>query len=591
MYRPTRFFFVLLAAAASAAPATAAVFGVGPPGSAGGCTHTDVQAAIDAAAANPGPDEIRLVRNSAPGYTGQALVIDGQDLTLIGGLPDCAATTPNGRTWLNGAGGVAAPVITIRSDTGIPLQVRLEGLGLEGGDNEGPHAGGGLAIRAPGDVVLARSSILGNSAPMGAGIGIFGAEGDGATRVTLGDSVTISGNVYSGDSPSLGGGISVQGAHLSLCGNDTYVHWNRAFNGGGIWVAGVYAQWPARLDLCSANLPSSPVLENNSAVRGGGLQVQSHATVRIYTRDAERPLRIARNRAEYGGAIDASGPTAKVDLWEVHVAGNSGDREGGAFTLFDGAQIGVSAGTSPDAPSGAAVCADHRCNTLADNWSDPVQGAGGTVASLATLPTTAPPRLRIDNALITRNVGTSLFSAIQLEPGATTPAQISLRNSVIAGNPRASYGIRVNDGSEFLCDMCSVAYNDLESTGGGAFIVSNGPVRLRRSIIWEPERHLFVGTPGNLSAQSLLVHDDTGLAGQSDIRVGNPRFVDDAGDFHLRPDSPALDSAAADETPATDLDGNPRVSDLADVPDRLGAVDLGAYERSDNDSVFRDGFE
>lgn len=590
MDRPNCLFFVLLAAAASAAPATAAVFGVGPPGTAGGCTHTDVQAAIDAAAANPGPDEIRLVRNSAPGYTVQALVIDGQDLTLIGGLPDCAATTPNGRTWLSGAGGVAAPVIAIRSDMGTPLQIRLEGLGLQGGDSEGPNAGGGLAIRARGDFVLSHSDILGNSAPMGAGIGIFGAEGDGATRVTLGDSVTIAGNIYSGDSPSLGGGISVQGADLSLCGNDTSLQWNRAFNGGGIWIAGVSAQWPARLDLCAANLPSRPVLENNSAARGGGLQVQAYATVRIYTRDAERPLRISRNRAEYGGAIDASGPTAKVDLWDVHVAGNFGDREGGAFTLFDGAQIGVSPATSPDAPPGAAVCADHRCNTLADNWSDPVQGLGGTVAALATLPNTAPPRLRIDNALITRNVGTSLFSAIQLEPGATTPAQISLRNSVIAANPQAAYGISVNDGSEFICDLCTIAYNGLESTGG-ALIVSNGPVRLRRSIIWEPGRDLFAVTPGNLSAQSLLVHDNADLAAQSDIRVGNPRFVDDAGDFHLRPDSPALDSAAADETPATDLDGNPRARDLADVPDRLGVVDLGAYERSDNDSVFRDGFE
>jgi hypothetical protein len=588
---PIRFFFVLLAAAASAAPATAAVFGVGPPGSPGGCTHTDVQAAIDAAAANPGPDEIRLVRNSTPGYTEQALVIDGQDLTLIGGLPDCAATIPNGRTWLSGAGGVAAPVITIRSDTNTPLQVRLEGLGLEGGDNEGPSPGGGLAIRARGEFELAHSDILGNSAPIGAGIGIFGAEGDGATRVTLGDSVTIAGNVYSGELPSIGGGISVHGADLSLCGNDTSLQWNRAFNGGGIWVAGLTAQWPARLNLCAANLPSRPVLENNSATRGGGLQVQSHATVRIYTRDAEKPLRIARNRADYGGAIDAAGPTAKVDLWDVHVAGNTGVLEGGAFTLFDGAQIGVSPATNPDAPPDAAVCADHRCNTLADNWTDPAQGLGGTIAALATLPTTAPPQLHIDNALITRNVGTRLFSAIQLEPGVIAPAQISLRNSVIGANPQAASWVTVNDGSQFLCDLCTVAYNGPESTSGGALIVSNGPVRLRRSIIWEPGRDLFTGTAGNLSAQSLLVHNDADLAGQSDIRVGDPRFVDDTGDFHLRPDSPALDSAAADDTPATDLDGNPRVRDLLDVPNRLGVVDLGAYERLDNDVLFRDGFE
>lgn len=592
MNRPAWSFFALLAAAASAAPASAAVYRVGPPGTSGGCTHTEVQAAIDAAAANPGADEIRLVRNTAPGYTQQALVIDGQDLTLTGGLADCAALTINGRTWLSGEGGIAAPVIAIRGSTGSRLQVRLEGLGLQGGDNDGyQYFGGGLSIHAGGDFVLANSDILGNSAPMGAGIGIVGAEGDGITRVTLGDSVTISGNGYSGDSVSVGGGIHVYGAYLSICGSGTSIRWNHAYNAGGIRVAGVSASWPARLELCAANPPDSPVLENNSALRGGGLQVQYHATARVYTRDADRPLRIANNRADYGGAIDATGATTRVDLWEVHIAGNTGDREGGAFTLFDGAQIGVHPATSPDAPPGAVSCASHRCNTLADNRSDGVQGVGSAVAALSTLPNAAAPQLHIDNALITGNRGTRLFSAIRLESGTAAPARISLRNSVIAANPQASSWIQVTGGSEFLCDLCTVAYNGPASTGGGPLLASDGPVHLSRSIIWDPGRDLFATAPASLSAQSLLVHDDSDLAGQADIRVGDPRFIDNAGNFHLRPDSPALDSAAADDVPAFDLDGNPRVRDLTDIPDRLGAVDLGAYERRDNDSLFRDGFE
>lgn len=591
MNRSVWSFFVLLAAAAPMAPAAAAVFRVGPPGTTGGCTHTDVQAAIDAAAANPGADEIRLVRNTVPGYTQQALVIDDQDLTMTGGLADCAAAIPNGRTWLSGEGGVAAPVVAIRSSVGIRLQVHLEGLGLQGGDSEGPDPGGGLAIRAGGDFVLANSDILGNSARLGAGIGIYGAEGDGATRVTLGDNVIISGNAYSGDSISIGGGIAVYGADLSICGAGTSIRWNHAFNAGGIGVAGNSASWPARLELCAANSPGTPVLEYNSAVRGGGLQVQYYATARVYTRDADRPLRIANNRADYGGAIDATGATARVDLWEVHVAGNTGDREGGAFTLFDGARIGVHPASSPDAPPGAVSCADRRCNTLANNWSDPAQGQGSSVAALSTLPNAAPPQLHIDSALITGNRGASLFSAIQLEAGTATPARISLRNSVIAANPQATSWVQVTGGSEFLCDLCTIAYNSPANMGGASLISSDGPVHLRRSIVWDPGRDLFTGAPASLSAQSLLVHDDSDLAGQTDIRVGNPQFIDGARDFHLRPDSPALDSAAADEAPAFDLDGNPRVRDLADVPDRHGALDLGAYERSDNDSLFRDGFE
>lgn len=591
MNRPVLSFFVLLATAASTAPAAAAVFSVGPPGTAGGCTHSDVQAAIDAAAANPGPDEIRLVRNTAPGYTQQALLIDGQDLTVNGGVADCASVVPIGRTWLNGEGGAAAPVIAIRGNPGTQLQVRLQGLALRGGDSEGPDPGGGLSIRAGGDFELAESDILENSAPLGAGIGIFGAEGDGATRVTVGDNVIISGNAYSGTAPGIGGGIGVLGADLSLCGSNSAVRWNHAYNAGGIWLSGVSANWPAHLELCAANAPTSPVLENNSATRGGGLQVQSHATARIYTRDADRPLRIARNSADYGGAIDTRDPSARTDLWEVHIAENTGFLEGGAFTLFNGAQIHIRPALSADAPSDAVPCASHRCNALSYNRSHAGQGLGSAVAVLSTTPNTVPPQLHIDNALIIGNSGTSLFSAVQIESGAATPAVISLRNSVIAANAQAASWIQMSGGSEFRCDLCTVAYNGPPGTDATALISSNGPVQLRRTIVWEPGRDLIAGTAASVSAQSLLVHDASDLAGQADIRVANPNFVNDAGDFHLRPDSPALDSAAADGTPATDLDGNPRARDLDDIPDRLGVVDLGAYERRDNDYLFGNGFE
>ena len=52
---------------------------------------------------------------------------------------------------------------------------------------------------------------------------------------------------------------------------------------------------------------------------------------------------------------------------------------------------------------------------------------------------------------------------------------------------------------------------------------------------------------------------------------GDPRFVDpEAGDFHLRPDSPAIDRGTAEDAPSVDLEGTPR-------PQGRG-YDLGAYE-------------
>lgn len=56
---------------------------------------------------------------------------------------------------------------------------------------------------------------------------------------------------------------------------------------------------------------------------------------------------------------------------------------------------------------------------------------------------------------------------------------------------------------------------------------------------------------------------------------GDPKFVARAwgaeGDYHLMPDSPAIDAGTANGAPSGDLDGNPRPSGLA--------PDLGAYER------------
>jgi len=69
------------------------------------------------------------------------------------------------------------------------------------------------------------------------------------------------------------------------------------------------------------------------------------------------------------------------------------------------------------------------------------------------------------------------------------------------------------------------------------------------------------------------------FTGYWDVDEGNqivdPKFFDiEGGDFHLSPDSPAIDAgdnSFVSETKATDLDGNPRIGN--------SLVDIGAYER------------
>ena len=68
-----------------AAPVHALTFLVGAGGAP--CDYATIQAAIDAAANNPGPDAILVARDQ--NYTAQALTIGSQDLYLWGGYNNC----------------------------------------------------------------------------------------------------------------------------------------------------------------------------------------------------------------------------------------------------------------------------------------------------------------------------------------------------------------------------------------------------------------------------------------------------------------------------------------------------------------------
>lgn len=69
------------------APASAALYRVGLGGTLNGCTHSSLQAAIDTAKNHAGPDTIYLIQGMTD--AGQALNIEGQDLTIVGGYENC----------------------------------------------------------------------------------------------------------------------------------------------------------------------------------------------------------------------------------------------------------------------------------------------------------------------------------------------------------------------------------------------------------------------------------------------------------------------------------------------------------------------
>jgi hypothetical protein len=144
-----------------------------------------------------------------------------------------------------------------------------------------------------------------------------------------------------------------------------------------------------------------------------------------------------------------------------------------------------------------------------------------------TLPDDSAPDI-INNTLVRNTVG------IKVSRGVSAASQI-YRNNIIQGN---GIGLEVETGTE-----------------------ANNPR-------WE--NNLVFGNGTNY----VVISDLTGIAGNISV---DALFVDAvAGDYRLRPESPAIDAGAPTTAPAEDFDGRPRPQD--GDGDGAPEVDMGAFE-------------
>ena len=130
-----------------AGPAFAATLTVGG----AGCSHPDLNAALVAAAASPGFDEIRLLAGSS--YQGQFLV-NSDALSIAGGFATCAATTPSGSSTLLGTNASRALFL---NSFGTVLLSRLN---ITGGTVTGD--GGGALFQGSGNIQLTDVLLFGS---------------------------------------------------------------------------------------------------------------------------------------------------------------------------------------------------------------------------------------------------------------------------------------------------------------------------------------------------------------------------------------------------------------------------------------------
>lgn len=596
-------FLLLTVCAFASSTAQAAIFTVG---GAVNCTHTSIQAALNAAAANAQTDIIRISNQLT--YSAQTISTGGGDFTLEGGYSDCSTTTPTGSTTISGQGGVADSVFKISGD-GVRnfkrlLITRGDAIGFDG-------RGGGIRFDGTGDLILEDVSVDQNAALSGGGI-YFRSTG-GAATLLINNNSSVSRNVAI-EADGHGGGITITGnARLIMAANNTSIFSNTASGdnsrGGGIAVFG-----PARADIGSPGLGPFGAIYDNEAEFGGGVSVYARnapdgfepARIRLYTTVATRPVRIHGNRARsLGGAGFARSDSnfapdqAGLCLLDARVDDNAAP-EGAALyldTAFNaiginpvGSILSINAGGfACDAPEsaealGAVRCTPNvaGCNVIENNRAINIPNGAPTTGATILVQTESESVLRRVSFL--NNSGGSV---IDLREAKLFDFSLGL----IAGNATSSNLLKANSGTQsFRVVNASISDNAI----GDARVISragSGSIEIKSNLINQPGK-LTLGYGGNVSSASpdiaYNVVTDVSTLPPNSFNVSGPiRLIDPArGNFRQRIASRGVDALPIVAGDDRDLDG--RLFDFLNpiYAATVGAAngrDAGAFERQFGD--------
>ena len=566
--------------------------------------YATIQAAIDAAAANPGADYVWISNdNGSLTYSGQHITVNDADGVIIeGGFSDCNDFDPGvSYTTISGAGNGGFPVFDIGGGN-----VYLGNLIIEGGDHGSGVNGGGISFSGSGEVDIAQTYIFLNHADNGGGINVNGTQA-GLALVKLLHDTTI----YLNGAYDSGGGIWLAGnARLLVVDPKVAINGNTAAQfGGGIAILG-----PARADIGSAGGGfGDGVVAANYAANGGGIAVKDdggEAVLRVFADAAHQPSSIVENRATTnGGGIYLSG-LADACLFAPRIKSNyaedgaaiyytSGtDNSGSGIYFNDGSPTRLGLDCGPDSVAdlgGTRDCnaGDDTCNAVIANatqHSDTSPSAGATVFNANG--DTIARQIRMHDNIAAR--------VLQVGSAGTT----NIYRCLVTDNLASDY---LFDISALKADIraCTVANNSIGADY--VFNLNTTPsMLLTYQIVDQPGKHtaLWTGNPmfAHFFAGPMLTNDAFGLdtVNSQMIVVGAPTFVNAAQrDYHLAPIvQTALDFGYVDKASAffiPDLDNNvfPPI-DLPGIPNNIGTADLGAYERQflcAADDIFCNGFD
>jgi hypothetical protein len=581
----------LAAVTAATLPAQAANFLVG---SGPGCQFGAIQAAVNAAAANPGADTVRIA--NAGSYFAEAVTIGAQDLTIDGAYAACADATPSGsNASISGQGGAAAPVFSI-TGTGIR---RIQNLAIVRGDNIAGE-GGGINFDGAGELILSNVGMSFNTAGFGGAINFRGAGGN-AVLSLLSDTVLQLNEAIAGG----GGGIRMEGAaQVVMQEPRILITSNSALlgSGGGLLLLDdSYA-------IISSEGFGNGVITANSARDGGGVALEANSVddqsrLLMYSTNAAAPVSLRNNIASSkGGAVYVNpyaqntvpfGQVLPICLNSFHLSGNRA-QEGAAIysgTGFStlhavGSNTFLNAGNCGLTPTGSVPCTRglNSCNVIENHVSE-------TSASIATEGATIllqdEGELEVYDTKFSGNVGGSLVRTIEQR-------QLVLRNALMTNNSVTGALLRINSISfdiKTVIQHITVAGNTIGALQVVQF--EDGPTELKFN-------HNLIFQPGAVSVTLPFAISNNGptnwdynatsdalqvlpLPWQS-INIA-PRFANPAqGDYRLRIGSRLVDRYPNLPAVATtrDLDDRARPTKLSIIPGS-DSVDVGAYERQESD--------
>jgi hypothetical protein len=555
---------------------SAATFSVGAPGQ--GCTHTSLQAAVNAAQTSLEADFIRINGSATYNNQNQAVVINAnQNLTIYGGYVSCTSdfSTDGVRATLDGSGTNAVLRITAAAGTTVTLNALTIRNGAISFGN-----GGGIYYQGSGVLHLQNTSVINSNAQNGGGIY---AEGNSDTALlSIGSGVTVSSNTATRD----GGGIFVNGMVFSMEAPNSIIAFNKALGatgkgyGGGLAIRSTGSR-AAIAYVSSGGVGSLGAIYGNQAKWGGGVAVSAgadserDAILRLFSSEAGRPSKINDNFASEGGGgiylwpnqnFGADGAAKAIINW-VEITRNVA-AQGAAIYADNSGDYGSAAYFDPPLTFGypylgmacpvGVICNRIQDNKTADGNSNFVEGAVIYLDGSYLIG---------ERTLITNNQSGSIVDG----GGSGNSNGITFTNSLIVNNQTSRELTR--NGRHGIVDS-TVAGNAI-----GAASVFQQSNLLRRSIIWQPGK-ITVGS-GSTTANAVIASEVGSIGGGPEAIIAEPRFIDPVrADYRLRAASPAIDYAAPITGDDRDAYGLPRDQRIATVPRTLGLVrDLGAFER------------